>query len=144
MSIEDGDFETGYIYVLKSLSEDPRIAAKKNLFKIGFSTSSVEERIKNAAQDPTYLMAPVSIVATYRCFNMNPQRFERLIHRFFSESCLDLEITDKVGKNYLPKEWFIVPITVVSQVIDLIIKGEIVNYSYDKEKESVVKKLVRP
>lgn len=139
VSIEDGDSETGYIYVLKSLSENPKIIAKKNLFKIGFSASSVEERIKNAAQDPTYLMAPVSIVATYRCFNMNPQRFERLIHRFFSESCLDMEITDKNGNGYLPKEWFIAPITVISEVIDLIIKGEIVNYSYDKEKEIIVK-----
>jgi hypothetical protein len=138
-SIEDGDSETGYIYVLKSLSENPRIATTKNLFKIGFSTTSVEDRIKNAEQDPTYLMAPVSIVATYRCFNMNPQRFERLIHRFFSDSCLDIEVTDNNGKNYVPREWFIAPIMVIGKVIELIIKGEIVNYSYDKTTESIVK-----
>ncbi len=139
-SIDDEDSETGYIYVLKSQSNNPRIATTKNLFKVGFSTSSVEDRIKNAEQDPTYLMAPVSIVATYRCFNMNPQRFERLIHRFFNEVCLDVVITDSNGKNYLPKEWFIAPITVIDQVIDLIIKGEIVNYSYDKELMAIVKK----
>jgi hypothetical protein len=139
VTIEDGDSETGYIYVLKSLSDNPRIANTKNLFKIGFSTTSVEERIKNADQDPTYLMAPVSIVATYRCFNMNPQRFERLIHRFFSDSCLDIEITDIHGKNYTPKEWFIAPIMVIGNVIELIIKGEIVNYSYDKVTESIIK-----
>lgn len=137
--IDSGDSETGYIYVLKSLSDNPKIAITKNLFKIGFSTTSVEERIKNAQQDPTYLMAPVSIVATYRCFNMNPQRFERLIHRFFSGSCLDIEITDNNGNNYTPKEWFIVPILVIGNVIELIIKGEIVNYSYDKDTESIVK-----
>jgi hypothetical protein len=139
VTIEEGDSETGYIYVLKSLSDNPRIANTKNLFKIGFSTTSVEDRIKNADQDPTYLMAPVSIVATYRCFNMNPQRFERLIHRFFSDSCLDIEITDIHGKNYTPKEWFIAPIMVIGNVIELIIKGEIVNYSYDKVTESIVK-----
>ncbi len=139
VAIEDGDSETGYIYVLKSLSENPRIATTKNLFKIGFSTTRVEERIRNAEQDPTYLMAPVSIVATYRCFNMNPQRFERLIHRFFSESCLDLEITDKDGRSYVPKEWFVAPITVIGNTIELIIKGEIVNYSYDKDTESIEK-----
>lgn len=139
INIEDGDSETGYIYVLKSLSDNPRIATTKNLFKIGFSTTSVEKRVKNAKQDPTYLMAPVSIVATYRCFNMNPQRFERLIHRFFSDSCLDIEITDNDGKNYTPKEWFIAPIIVIGNVIELIIKGEIVNYSYDKATESIVK-----
>lgn len=139
VDIEEGDSETGYIYVLKSLSENPRIATTKNLFKIGFSTTSVEERIKNAQQDPTYLMAPVSIVATYKCFNMNPQRFERLIHRFFSQSCLDLEITDNDGNSYTPKEWFITPIMVVSKAIELIIKGEIVNYSYNKNTGSIVK-----
>ncbi len=139
VSVADGDSETGYIYVLKSLSENPRIASTKNLFKIGFSTTSVEERIKKASQDPTYLMAPVSIVSAYRCFNMNPQRFERLIHRFFSDSCLDIEITDNDGRNYTPKEWFIAPIMVIGKVIELIIKGEIVNYSYDKSTESIIK-----
>lgn len=139
VSIEDGDSEMGYIYVLKSLSDNPRIASIKNLFKIGFSTTKVEDRIKNAQQDPTYLMAPVAVVATYRCFNMNPQRFERLIHRFFSDSCLDIEITDNDGKNYTPKEWFIAPIVVIGNVIELIIKGEIVNYSYDKSTESIIK-----
>lgn len=139
VAIEDGDSETGYIYILKSLSDNPRITGTKNLFKIGFSTTSVEDRIKNAQQDPTYLMAPVSIVATYRCFNMNPQRFERLIHRFFSDSCLDIEIIDNSGKKYTPKEWFIAPIIVIGNVIELIIKGEIVNYSYDKLTESIIK-----
>lgn len=139
-TIEDGDSETGYIYVLKSLSDNPRIAGTKNLFKIGFSTTSVENRIKNAEQDPTYLMAPVSIVATYRCFNMNPQRFERLIHRFFNESCLDVEITDKSGNKYTPKEWFIAPIMVIEEVIELIMNGEIVNYVYSKEDQSILRK----
>lgn len=138
-TIEHEDSEMGYIYVLKSLSDNPNIALTKNLFKIGFSTTSVEDRIKNAEQDPTYLMAPVSIVSTYRCFNMNPQRFERLIHRFFNESCLDIEITDNSGKKYIPKEWFIAPIVVIGKVIELIIKGEIVNYTYDKNTELIVK-----
>lgn len=138
-AVEHEDSEAGYIYVLKSLSDNPNIALTKNLYKIGFSTTSVEDRIKNAEQDPTYLMAPVSIVSTYRCFNMNPQRFERLIHRFFSESCLDIEITDNNGKKYIPKEWFIAPIVIIGKAIELIIKGEIVNYAYDKNTELMVK-----
>jgi hypothetical protein len=140
VAIEDGDSETGYVYVLRSLSDNPRIVNTKNLFKIGFSTTSVEDRIKNAEQDPTYLMAPVAIVATYRCFNMNPQRFERLVHRFFSESCLDVEITDKSGNKYTPKEWFVAPIVVIEKVIELIISGEIVNYVYSKADQSILRK----
>lgn len=139
--INELDEESGYIYILRSISENPRVANMKNLFKIGFSTTSVEERIKNAEQDPTYLMAPVSIVATYKCFNMNPQRFERLIHRFFGNSCLDVEITDNNGKAYIPKEWFVVPISVISRAVELLIKGEIVNYFYNKEKQEIIRNL---
>ncbi len=141
-TIDENDTETGYIYLLKSESDNPRIKNIPNLFKIGFSTTRVEERIKNAISDPTYLMSPVSIVATYSCFNMNPQRFERLVHRFFSEVCLDLQITDNSGNSYTPKEWFIAPITVISQAIELIIKGEIVNYNYDKNLEKIVGKRI--
>ncbi|MBT7556936.1 GIY-YIG nuclease family protein [Candidatus Woesearchaeota archaeon] len=139
-NISNDDIETGYIYILKSLSTDPRINNTKNLFKIGFSTTNVEKRIQNAEQDPTYLMAPVSIVATYKCFNMNPHRFERLLHRFFGKSCLNIEVTDKNGNKYTPKEWFIAPIAVVEKAIELIINGEIINYLYDKERESIFKK----
>jgi hypothetical protein len=137
--ISETDQEAGYIYILRSLSTDPRISTTKNLFKIGFSTTSVEQRIQNADQDPTYLMAAVSIVTTFQCFNMNPQRLERLLHRFLGESCLSIEITDKNGNKYTPKEWFIAPIEVIEVIINLIISGEIVNYTYDKENERVVR-----
>lgn len=135
----DDDKETGYIYILRSLSSDPEIFNIKNLFKIGFSATTVEKRIQNAEQDPTYLMAPVKIVATFKCFNMNPQKLERLLHRFFNESCLNIDITDKSGNRYTPKEWFIAPINTIEQVIVLIINGEIVNYSYDKESGLIIK-----
>lgn len=138
--ISEEDNQTGYIYILESLSRDPKISNIKDLYKIGFSTASIEERIKDAEKDPTYLMAPVSVVATYTCFNMNPQRFERLIHRFFSDSCLDIGIFDNNGKKYLPKEWFIVPIHIIEKVIELIIKGDIINYLYDRDSEELIMK----
>ena len=52
--------------------------------KIGFSRVPVAERIKNAENETTYLMAPVEIIAEYKCFNMNPHRFEQLLHNFFA------------------------------------------------------------
>lgn len=140
VSVEDGDSETGFIYVLKSLSDNPRVSSTKNLFKIGFSTTSVEERIKNAEQDSTYLMAPVSIVAIYRCFNMNPQRFERLMHRFFDAARVDIEVTGNNGKAYTPSEWFIAPLGIIDEAIQLIIKGEIINYEYEEEANRIIKK----
>ena len=63
------DVESGYIYILKSLSLDPKIQNINDLYKIGFSTTEVEERIKNAEIDPTYLMSPVKLVEKIKCFS---------------------------------------------------------------------------
>lgn len=139
-SISKDDIESGYIYILKSLSTDPEISSINNLFKIGYSTTTVEKRIENADQDPTYLMAPVSIVSSYKCFNMNTQRFERLLHRFFDRVRLNIDITDKKFNRYTPKEWFIAPIDVIEKVIQLIISGEIINYKFNEETNSIDKK----
>lgn len=61
------DQESGFIYILKSLSTNEKISSIDNLYKIGFSTIPLEERIKNAEKEPTYLMAPVKIVSAYKC-----------------------------------------------------------------------------
>jgi hypothetical protein len=135
----DGDDQTaGYIYVLSSLSDEPRVQDMMNLYKIGFTTGSVEERIRGAKADPTYLMAPVKIEATYKCFNMNTQKFEHLLHRFFSEVKLDLGITGSNGLGHKPSEWYVVPLEVIDRVANLIVNGEIVNYRYDSGLKDIV------
>ena len=136
--IEEADNPSGYIYILSSLNVNPEITAISNLYKIGFSTGTVEQRIRNASKDPTYLMAPVKIVATYKCFNMPPQKFEHLLHRFFSKARLGLEITDKLKEQYAPDEWFVAPLAVIDQAIRLIISGEVIHYSYDNKREQIV------
>ena len=132
------DKQNGYIYILKSKSQDDRIITKRNLYKIGFSSNDITERIKNAKNEPTYLMADVEVVAIYECFNMNSQKLEQLLHKFFGESCLDIEIFDKEGKSHYPREWFIAPLDVIDEVIGLVLSGEIVNYRYDVESESII------
>ncbi|RZA02867.1 MAG: GIY-YIG nuclease family protein [Sphingobacteriaceae bacterium] len=137
-NITDDDQEMGYIYVLKSLSNNPEIKSIQHLFKIGFSKQPVEDRIKNASQEPTYLMAPVSIVTNFKCYNMNPQKLELLMHNFFGESCLEIDVHDSKGKRFTPREWFIAPIEIITQAINLIVSGEIVNYKYDSYKNEIV------
>lgn len=132
------DEEAGYIYVLQSLSNDPQISNIKNLFKIGFSKTEVSQRIKNAEKEPTYLMAPVKYIAGWKCFNMNPQKFEHLIHNFFGSSCLELDIFDAKGHRHTPREWFIVPYSVIEQAVTLIINGSIIHYKYDAVSKSIV------
>ncbi|MCP3942944.1 MAG: GIY-YIG nuclease family protein [Desulfobacteraceae bacterium] len=131
------DVSTGYIYILRSESKDPKIKGIENLYKIGFSQINVEDRIKNAQQDPTFLMAPVAIVSVYQCLNMNPQKFEQLLHTFFAKVCLNIDIFDEYGKRYIPREWFIVPLESIQVAITLILNGEIVHYVYDTDTQSI-------
>jgi len=134
------DEKSGYIYVLESLSQDDRIITMKNLYKIGYATTEVRERIKNAINEPTYLMAPVKIVAVYEAYNINTQKLEQLLHRFFGNSCLNIDIFGTDRKRYSPREWFIAPLEVIESAIGLILTGEIVNYRYDADAEQIVLK----
>lgn len=129
---EDDDIESGTIYVLRSKSEHVEI--KKNhkvLHKVGVTGGSVEKRIANAKLDPTFLMADVEIVATYKLSNLNRMKFENLLHRFFEGARLDLEIPDRMGIPIRPREWFLVPLDVIDRVIAKIIDGTISKYQYD-------------
>lgn len=139
-NITEHDEEAGYIYILKSKSEKQEIKEIQNLFKIGFSKTNVEDRIKNAIQEPTYLMADVRIVMTYKCYNMNPQKFEQLIHNFFGNSCLNIDVFDKEGNRYTPREWFIAPVGIIDQAIHLIISGDIVKFKYDSTNEEIIER----
>jgi len=138
-NITDEDKEAGFIYVLKSNSPDEKINSIENLYKIGYSKTDVQERIKNAEQEPTYLMAPVSIMAEYKCFNINPQKLEQLLHNFFGSSCLNIDVFDNKGNRHTPREWFIAPIEIIEQAIQMIISGEIVGYRYSAGEMEIVK-----
>lgn len=134
------DVESGYIYVLRSRSEDPQIASIKNLHKIGYTRDLVEKRIKNAERLPTYLMAPVEVLASYRTYNLKASALENLLHRVFAEVRLDLTQADRKGRDYDPSEWFVVPRGVIDQAINLIISGDIVGYEYDRRAEKLVER----
>lgn len=136
--ILEGDAASGHIYVLRSLSTDPQIAELTNLHKIGFTRGSVEARIKNAETSPTYLMAPVEVVADYRTYNLRASALENLLHRVFADVRLDLTQADRKGRNYDPSEWYVAPLSVIDQAIDLIISGDIVSYFYDREAQRLV------
>lgn len=139
-NVNDEDEEAGFIYILKSKSNKQEIKEISNLFKIGFSKISVEERIKNAAQEPTYLMADVKIVMAYKCYNMNPHKLEQLVHGFFGRSCLSIDVFDINGNRHTPREWFIAPLHVIEQAIHYIIAGAIVKYRYDDVNEEIVER----
>jgi len=145
--IEDGlnqvskdDELSGYIYILKSKSDDETIRNIDNLYKIGYSSIAVDERIKNAKNEPTYLMADVVKVASYRCYNMNTKKLESLLHQFFGNSCLNIKIVGNDKEYHTPREWFIAPLEVIKQAILMVENEEIVYYKYDEENQKIVQR----
>jgi len=127
----------GWIYVLKTKSNHPALQDIQNLYKIGLSTQPVEERIKNAAKEATYLFADVEVIAKYKCWNVNLNVLEKLIHRFFAKVCLDVDLYNNENRRYNPREWFVAPLPIIDEAIDLLLKETIVNYYYDEKKQEI-------
>ena len=122
------DTATGYIYVLKSKSENPVIAQYKDLYKIGFTTGSVEERIVNASQESTYLLDEVEVVASWKTYNLNISHFENMLHKLFRNAQFQVKIHHHSGTVIIPKEWFIVPLPVIQKAIECIIQDIPISY----------------
>ncbi|OYW55470.1 MAG: hypothetical protein B7Y80_16825 [Hyphomicrobium sp. 32-62-53] len=136
---QDGDTATGMIYVVKSLSSDAEIRKLDGvLHKIGFTSGRMEVRIQNAKDDPTFLMAPVHPVATYTLYNINRVKLEHLLHNFFGEVRLNIEIADRFGKRIRPREWFLVEPSIISEAIGRLKDGSIVRCRYDAAKCAIV------
>jgi hypothetical protein len=130
--IEEGDEASGTIYVLRSKSDNPVVAANRDiLHKIGVTGGSVERRIVNAKLDPTFLLSDVEIVATYKLSNINRTKLENLIQRIFDPVRLDIEIKDRFGNPVVPREWFLVPLFVIDEAVSRIKDGTITGYQYD-------------
>lgn len=138
---DEDDQASGTIYVLRSKSDNPTVAAHREvLHKIGVTSGKVERRIANAKIDPTFLMADVEIVATYELFNINRTKLENIIHRVFGPAKLDIEIKDRFGKPVVPKEWFLVPRFVIDEVVEHIKDGSISNLKYDPASATLIKR----
>lgn len=138
----DDDLASGTIYVLRSRSDHPLVAANHDvLHKIGVTNGSVARRIANAKLDPTFLMADVEIVATYELYNINRAKLENLIHRIFDPARLDIEIKDRFGNPIIPREWFLVPLFVVDEAVEKIKDGTITEYIYDPRTAGLKKRI---
>jgi hypothetical protein len=130
--------ETGTIYVLRSLSDHPEIASKREVVhKIGVTGGDVEKRIAIADRDPTFLMAPAKIVATYKLVDINRTALENLLHRFFGDARLDITISDRFGRPIRPREWFLVPLPVIDDVVRHLQGGTLHEFAYDPSTASL-------
>ncbi|MES2268623.1 MAG: GIY-YIG nuclease family protein [Bacteroidota bacterium] len=128
----EDDLFSGTIYVLRSLSDHPLVKENRNLVhKIGVTGGDVKLRLANAKNDPTFLMADVEIIATYKLANISRTKLEKIIHRFFSPAKLDVEMQDRFGKPVKANEWFLVPLFIIDEMVERIKDGTISDYYYD-------------
>lgn len=135
---EEDDLASGTVYVLRSKSDHPKVAANRDLLhKIGVTGGSVERRIANASKDATFLLADVEVVATYKLFNINRSKFETLVHRVFASARMEIEISDRFGNPVTPREWFLVPLFVIDEAIEKFKAGTISDYVYDSKSASL-------
>ena len=130
---------TGTLYVLRSRSDHPTIAANRTLIhKIGITGGSVETRIAGAEDDATFLLAGVEIVATYTLFDVNRPKLERLIHDVLNRVRFDTAISDRFGKPVRPREWFLVPLQIIDEIVERIGDGTLAGMSYDPNQAALV------
>ena len=131
-AVNEDDQATGVIYVLRSQCQHPEIVKNREIIhKIGFTKGDVERRIADASNQPTYLLSDVEVVATYELYNLDAGKLENIIHKIFSNAKLDIELKDRFGKPYNPREWFLVPLPVVREAIEKIKDGTISKYLYN-------------
>ncbi len=136
---EEGDVATGTVYVLRSKSDHPDVVANRDLLhKIGVTGGDMKARLANAKHDPTFLLADVEVVATYKLANINRVKLENLIHRIFEPARLDIQIVDRFGKPVEPREWFLVPLFAVDEAVKRIQDASITDYVYSPEAAALV------
>ena len=94
---------TGFVYVLRSLSEKPEV---QGLLKVGTTSGAVEDRIAHADKQSTFLFAPVVIVETYELVGHSAKEAEKRIHRALRPYHMALRVAGPDGRSFSSVEWF--------------------------------------
>jgi hypothetical protein len=137
------DGRTGYVYLLRSLSDDPAVQAIPDLYKIGFTTSDVAQRTSGAKRHATFLGAAVEEVAVYEMPPAMARGVEKLLHRFFALARIDAWFEHEGVLTAEVREWFSVPLDVINEAIVLLQAGAIESYEYDPGSRAIQLRGVR-
>lgn len=124
LELSSDDQVTGYIYVLKSESDNPevkRVQEDQSLYKVGFTSGSVQKRIANAENEATYLYGPVKICEEIQVANLNSESLETAIHHALANYRLDVDIKATNGKIIHPREWFVTDLDTIENVVNEIV-----------------------
>jgi hypothetical protein len=135
---EAADIESGTLYVLRSKSLHPFIAEHRDLVhKIGVTGGDIKIRTQAAESDATFLFADVEVADKHVLYNINRSKLENVLHRFFAEARLNIEIPDRFGRPVRPREWFLVPLPVIREAVQHVAKGTLTHVRYDTKSASL-------
>jgi hypothetical protein len=138
--IDESDVASGTVYVLRSNSDHAFVKQHRStIHKIGVTGGNVTSRIAQAKKDPTFLLADVEVVATFKLANIDRTSLEAVLHKFLSPVRLDVELKDRFGGQVEPREWFLVPLPAIEEMIQRVMDGSICNYRYDPATARLVK-----
>ena len=84
------------------------------------------------------LLAGVEILREYKLVGIDRKKLEDLLKKFFSLARLDIEIQDRFEKPVHPKEWFVVPLSVIDETIERLRKGSVAEVMYDPSSAMLV------
>ena len=104
------------------------------------TNGSVEARTAGARYDPTFLIGDVEAVVTCRPDNIDRGKLEKLIHRIFSPVRPEIEIEDRFGNPVTPREWSLVPFSVIGEAVGKIRDGTIVRHAYNLDTASLAER----
>ena len=132
------DAEIGSVYVLRSLSDDDQVRSVEHLHKIGSTSGTADARVAGAENHPTFLSAPVEVLAEYRLPAAAVRSVEGMLHRFFGAARLDVWF-ESGGRNVAEaNEWFDVPLPLIDEAIELIAAETITSFRYDAESKRIL------
>jgi len=60
------------------------------------------------------------LASNARC-RTHRSRLERSLHDLFARASLDIEIKDRFGKPIRPREWFLLPLSIIGQAVPMIV-----------------------
>jgi hypothetical protein len=124
-------FEAAYAVLAKTMDEKSLRQIQASIAGKTVKITEVEARIAGAENDATYLLAGVEVVAEYKLHNLSRVKMENIFHRLFGAAQLDLTIEDRFGKAVKPREWFLVPLSVIDEAVERIRNGSIGGITYD-------------
>ena len=123
---------TGYVYVARAETPPDALRNFDHLYKLGVTTGQPKERVAGAKDDPTFLFGRAVLLKHYAIYNTDPRQIEAKLHAFLSGVCLDIEIEDRFRRPYKPREWFLVPLPIIDEIVERIFNNSLSKYRYDR------------